>query len=61
MGLFRKIGRQVEQFKAEATDAAEEHTTRTYRCDECDAGFDDYREQCPDCGSGDIVPVDEGQ
>lgn len=59
MGLFRKLGRQVEQFKEEATAAAEEHAARTHRCAACDAGFDEHHEQCPECGSGDVVPVDE--
>lgn len=61
MELFKKLGRQVEQFKAEATDAAERHGNRNYRCEACGAGFDEHRDQCPDCGSNDVVPVDEGQ
>ena len=53
MGFFNKLGRQVEQFKQDATAAAEE--SATYRCRDCDARFHTEYEDCPDCGSQDIT------
>lgn len=57
MGLFRKIGRQVEQFKREATAAADRETE--YECTACGTRFDADRDRCSECGSEDIVPASE--
>lgn len=53
MGLFRKVGRQVEQFKRTATETAEKDAS--YRCRACDARFDAHDDQCPECGATEIV------
>lgn len=53
MGLFRKVGRQVEQFKRTATETAKEDAG--YRCRACDARFNTHDDQCPECGTTEIV------
>ncbi|WP_101296498.1 hypothetical protein [Halegenticoccus soli] len=55
MNLFRKLGRQVEQFKTKAKAASRDRAS--YRCTECGARFSEQRERCPECGSGDVVSV----
>jgi uncharacterized OB-fold protein len=55
MGIFRTIGRQVEQFKQNAKAAAEEDLA--YRCEECGDRFEGPRDRCPNCGSSSIVEV----
>lgn len=50
MGLFREVGRQVEQIKQTVTaegDAA-------YECEACTARFDAHDGECPECGSSKI-------
>lgn len=54
MGLFRRLGRQVERFKSEA--AAEAHSR--YQCESCGARFSERHEQCPKCSSQDVTPVE---
>ncbi|WP_458209553.1 hypothetical protein [Haladaptatus sp. NG-SE-30] len=56
MGLFNKLGRQVEQFKTKAKNAAEEY--EAYRCSECGTRFSEQHEQCPECESRDTVSLD---
>ncbi len=53
MGLFRKLGRQVEQFTKTAKTAAEEHVV--YQCDNCGARFSEPPKQCPECTSETIT------
>jgi rubrerythrin len=48
MGLFTELGRQVEEFKQAAKNAAE--SDETFRCPACDEQFDSAHEQCPECG-----------
>ncbi|WP_254545677.1 hypothetical protein [Halomarina pelagica] len=55
MGIFRELGRQVEQFKASARTAA--GGSADYRCAACDARFEGQRERCPECGSTDVEPT----
>lgn len=55
MGVFRKLGRRLEQFKAEAETAADENA---YRCEACDARFDEDRERCPECGAEGAIAAD---
>lgn len=59
MGIFRKVGRQVEQFKRTATEAAEEDAD--YRCRACDARFDAHEGRCPECGATEVVSVGDGE
>lgn len=53
MGLFRKLGRQVEQFKTDAEEAAEEY--EAYQCEDCGMRFNEQYEQCSECGSRKIA------
>lgn len=48
MGLFTKLGRQVEELKQTAQNAAD--SGGTYQCPVCDEQFDSKHEQCPECG-----------
>ena len=49
MGLFKQVGRQIEQFKQTATETAEE--SADYQCRGCDSRFHTYHDQCPKCGA----------
>lgn len=53
MGFFETVGRQVEQFKRSAKKAAAE--SADYRCRACDARFNTHDDQCPECGTTEIV------
>lgn len=53
MGFFEKVGRHVEKFKQSAKDAADEDAN--YQCQSCNARFNANDDQCPDCGSADII------
>ena len=57
MGIFRKIGRQVEQFKQDAAAAADRETER--ECTACGARFDADHDRCPECGSEDVASASE--
>jgi uncharacterized paraquat-inducible protein A len=54
MGLFNRLGREVEQFKQSASDAAEEQ--KKPACPSCEASLpedflDDLPADCPECGT----------
>jgi len=53
MGLFNKLGRQVEQFKQDAKEAAEE--SAVYQCRVCGARFHTEYDECPECGAQEIT------
>jgi len=53
MGLFENLGRKVEEFKQEATEASREQAD--YRCGDCDAIVYGGRDDCPDCGGENLV------
>ena len=55
MGIFNRLGREIEQFKQNAKAAAEE--TADYRCQACNARFQTEYEECPDCGSQEVTSV----
>ena len=55
MNPFRKLGRQVEQFKSKAKQAAEEQTD--YRCTECDTRFGEHHQRCPECDAESVVAI----
>ena len=59
MGFFKRIGRQVEQFKQTATEAAEKDATS--RCQDCDARFHTQHDRCPECDSQSIVSTTTGE
>jgi len=50
MGLFNRLGREVEKFKQNAQEAAEE--AKGGRCPECDATPGEQAgNECPECGA----------
>jgi uncharacterized OB-fold protein len=53
MGLFRDLGRRVEEMKRAASDAADE--TATHECEDCGATLYTDHETCPECGSEAVV------
>lgn len=55
MGLFKRVGRQVEQFKQTAKNAAEEDAT--YQCQGCGKSFDTQHDQCPSCGAETVTSM----
>lgn len=55
MGLFRKIGRNVEEFSRSVKESADE--AADYRCADCDEPYYTERETCSECG-GDVHPVE---
>jgi hypothetical protein len=57
MGLFENLGRKVEEFKQEATEASREQAS--YRCGECGELVYGGRDDCSECGSENLVPRDE--
>jgi len=56
MGFFETVGRQVEQFKQTAKEAARENAD--YRCRACDARFEKSEDRCPECGAEEVVPTE---
>jgi len=52
MGFFNKLGREVEQFKQNATEVAEE--SADYQCQACDARFHTEYDVCPECGEQEV-------
>jgi rubrerythrin len=54
--VFRKLGRRTEQLKRDVDAAAAENAD--YECEECAARFAVKPEQCPDCGSKNIIPTE---
>jgi rRNA maturation endonuclease Nob1 len=57
MGFFERVGRQVEQFKQTATEAAQED--QNYQCRACESRFYSEHEQCPDCGAQEVTLLSE--
>ncbi|MFB6140136.1 MAG: hypothetical protein ABEJ26_06850 [Halosimplex sp.] len=57
MGLFNRLGREVEEFRQTAKQSARE--SHDYRCEACEARFSVDSETCPECGSDDVVATDE--
>lgn len=55
MSLFRNIGRRVERLKREVDDAAEE--AASFECEDCGHRLHADRDECPECGSDDIVEL----
>lgn len=55
MGLFNRLGREVEQLKQTVTTAAEQDAD--YYCTSCESGFHVQHEQCPECGAESVVPT----
>ena len=55
MGLFNKLGRQIEQFRQDAKEAAEE--TVDYQCQACHARFHTEYDECPECGAQEVTLI----
>lgn len=55
MGIFNELGRQIEQFKQNAKDAADE--SAEYQCQACNARFHTEYEECPDCGAQEVTSL----
>ena len=53
MGLFEKFGRKVEEFKQQAESASHDQANR--KCGDCGTLIYTERDDCPDCGSDDIL------
>ncbi|WP_073306376.1 hypothetical protein [Halobaculum gomorrense] len=53
MGVFERIGRQVEQFKRTVKKEAER--TADYRCRTCEEQFQTDQDECPECGAETVV------
>ena len=53
MGIFNRLGREVEQFKQTAKQSAQER--HDYRCTDCDARFSTDHDYCPECGADAVV------
>ncbi|WP_313691843.1 hypothetical protein [Halorarum halobium] len=49
MGFFKEVGRQVEQFKRTAREAADEEETR--QCGACGTRSNADYDECPECGA----------
>lgn len=56
MGLFNRLGRNVERFAQDAKAAAADEAE--YECRACGARFHADRDRCSECGSTDLVRVD---
>lgn len=48
MGIFNTLGRKVEEFKQNASNAAEGDAD--YRCAACDEQLESDHDACPACG-----------
>jgi rRNA maturation endonuclease Nob1 len=57
--IFRKLGRQTEQFKRNVDAAAVENAD--YECKGCETRFTVKPEQCSNCGSEEITPSETGE
>lgn len=55
MGLFKNIGRKVEEFKQASESVAADEAG--YECSECGKLLYTSHDECPDCG-GPVVPRD---
>jgi uncharacterized OB-fold protein len=56
MGIFNRLGRNVERFKQNVTDAQSEEAT--HRCRDCDQRFFTDLETCSECGSEAVVAIE---
>ena len=54
--MFRELGRRTEQFKQEIDASTAKNAD--YECTECEERFAVNPEQCPNCGSEEITPIE---
>ena len=59
MGIFNRLGRQVETFKQRAESAAEE--TAEYQCMACETRFQIDHETCPECDADAVESISEAE
>lgn len=52
MGLFNRLGRQVEQFRQTARSTAKQEAD--YQCGACGVELYTRPEECPECGAEQI-------
>jgi len=55
MGLFNRLGREVEEFVQTAKRAADE--ADAFRCPACERVVEGEHERCPHCGERDLEPT----
>lgn len=55
MSLFRDLGRRAERFKQRVQSAAD----ASYECADCGALFEAPGDRCPECGSEDVVAIED--
>ncbi|SIR81368.1 hypothetical protein SAMN05421858_3892 [Haladaptatus litoreus] len=56
MGLFKNLGRKVEEFKKTSESIAAEEAK--YECENCEKRFYVEKSECPECG-GNVVSRDD--
>jgi len=56
MGIFENLGRKVEEFKQQAEEASQQQAVA--ECADCGESVYTEREDCPACGSDDLVATD---
>ena len=57
MGMFERLGEEVERFKQEAMAARDD--SAGYRCRDCEETFFSEQERCPACESEAIDRLEE--
>ncbi|NHN60328.1 MULTISPECIES: hypothetical protein [Halorussus] len=57
MGIFRDLGKKVEEFKQASNAVASEDAT--HECRDCGERFFADRETCSECGSSDVASLSE--
>jgi len=55
MGLFERLGRNVEKLKQQATAQAEE--SATHRCEDCETLLYADHNECPECGEAAVTAL----
>jgi rRNA maturation endonuclease Nob1 len=59
MGLFRNIGRKVEEFKRTSESVAAEEAR--YKCSDCGKRLYTSHDACPECGGTVVQVADESE
>lgn len=59
MGLFERLGREVEEFRQTARRTAAE--SADYRCRACGERLHTDHEQCPECGADHVAPAESDE
>ncbi len=59
MGLFNKLGRQVEEFRQQAKQAADEHAD--FECTACGERYAVAVDACEECGADAVEQIHESE